>query len=80
MFFKGYRPAGGEGQHVAAVRFAEIDLGETFKEEIRIFDKMRSKRHRIIYDVSGAISKSEAKQAFEFAIRFVDITRAQIIE
>ena len=79
MFFKGYRPAGGEGQHVAAMRFAEIALGETFKGEIRIFNKMRSKRHRIIYDLSGAISKSEAKQASEFTIRFVDIVKTQIM-
>jgi hypothetical protein len=32
---------------------------------------MRSKRHGVIYEVTGLISKDEAAQAFEFAVRFV---------
>ena len=50
----------------------EITLGEKFLNEIYIFDKMRSKRHRVIYDVSGIISQKEAREAFEFAMKFVD--------
>ena len=72
MFAKGFRPGTGEGQHKVAVQFAEITLGERFYNEIYIFDKMRSKRHRVIYDVSGIISQKEALQAFEFAVKFVD--------
>ena len=72
MFSKGFRPSTGEGQHKVAVQFAEIALGEKFQDEIYIFDKMRSKRHRVIYDVSGIISLKEARQAFEFAVKFVD--------
>jgi hypothetical protein len=33
---------------------------------------MRSKRHRVIYDTSGLISQAEAKQAFNFAVRYVE--------
>jgi uncharacterized protein (UPF0332 family) len=72
MFAKGFRPGAGEGQHKVAVQFAEITLGEKFQDEIYIFDKMRSKRHRVIYDVSGIISQKEARQAFEFTVKFVD--------
>jgi len=72
IFAKGFRPGTGEGQHKVAVRFAEITLGETFRDEIYVFDKMRSKRHRVIYDVSGLISKREAVHAFDFAERFVE--------
>jgi uncharacterized protein (UPF0332 family) len=72
MFAKGFRPSAGEGQHKVAVQFAEITLGEKFHNEIYIFDKMRSKRHRVIYDVSGIISQKEARQAFEFTVKFVD--------
>ena len=72
MFFKRFRPATGEGQHVAAVRFAEAVLGKEMGDEIFIFDKMRSKRHRVIYDVSGSVSSQEAKSAFEFAVTFVE--------
>ena len=78
MFAEGFRPEAGEGQHKVAVRFAEITLGETFRDEIYIFDKMRSKRHRVVYDVSGLISKGEAEQAFDFASRFVDKVEAVI--
>jgi hypothetical protein len=72
MFAKGFRPGAGEGQHKVAVQFAEMTLGEKFHNEIYIFDKMRSKRHRVIYDVSGIISQKEAHQAFEFTVKFVD--------
>lgn len=72
MFAKGFRPGTGEGQHKVAVQFAEIALGEKFQDEIYIFDKMRSKRHRVIYDVSGIISMKEARQALEFTVKFVD--------
>lgn len=72
MFAYGFRPAAGEGQHKAAVRFAEVVLGGDFAQDIHIFDKMRSKRHRVIYDTSGLISQAEAKQAFNFAVRYVE--------
>jgi len=78
MFSKGYRPTRGEGQHLAAVRFAEIALGEQLGGEVYIFDKMRSKRHRVIYDVAGLISEQEAKQAFKFAQKFVKIIKGHL--
>jgi len=36
MFAEGFRPATGEGQHKAAVQFAEITLGDKFQNEIHI--------------------------------------------
>jgi uncharacterized protein (UPF0332 family) len=45
--------------------------GDKLQDDIYIFDKMRSKRHRVIYDVSGLVSQQEARQAFEFAMKFV---------
>ncbi len=71
MFANGFRPAAGEGQHKTAVEFAEIALGEKFHDDIYIFDKMRSKRHRVIYDALGLVSLEEARHAFAFAVRFV---------
>jgi uncharacterized protein (UPF0332 family) len=71
MFANGFRPAAGEGQHKTAVEFAEIALSEKFHDDIYIFDKMRSKRHRVIYDALGLVSLEEARQAFTFAVRFV---------
>lgn len=79
MFANGFRPAAGEGQHKTAVEFAEIALGEKFHDDIYIFDKMRSKRHRVIYDALGLISLEEARQAFAFAVRFIKETE-QLLE
>lgn len=72
MFAKGFRPGTGEGQHKIAVQFAELTLGKKSQGEIYTFDKMRSKRHRVIYDVSGLVSDKEAKQALDFAVKFVN--------
>lgn len=79
MFARGFRPSPGEGQHKVAVQFAEITLGGKFRDEIHIFDKMRSKRHRVIYDVSGLVSQAEARQAFDFAVRFVDTVEDMLL-
>ena len=78
MFHEGYRPTSGEGAHIAVVQFAEITLGKAFENEISLFDKMRQKRHRVIYDVAGIISQHEAEQSFEFARKFVAIIREHI--
>ena len=80
MFDKGFRPAAGEGQHKAAVQFAEIALGDKFRDEIHVFDKMRSKRHRVIYDVSGLVSHAEARQAFDFAVRYVEMVEKMLVK
>jgi uncharacterized protein (UPF0332 family) len=72
MFANGFRPASGPAQHKTAVLFAETALGESFKDEIYLFEKMRSKRHKVTYDVTGLISKDEAAQALEFAVRFLE--------
>ena len=73
MFAEGYRTAGGEGQHKTVVQFAEAALGRAFEEEVRFFEKMRVKRNRAVYDTAGIVSEAEARQAVDFAERFVSI-------
>jgi uncharacterized protein (UPF0332 family) len=70
MFFTGYRPRGGE-QHATVVEFVEERLGSTFEGQVKLFDQMRRKRHRVIYEASGLVSRKEAEQAIEFAEKFV---------
>jgi hypothetical protein len=36
-----------------------------------LFDQMRRKRQRVIYEVAGLVSKHEAEQTVEFAKGFV---------
>jgi uncharacterized protein (UPF0332 family) len=78
MFAEGYRPAGGEGQHKAVVQFAELALGRAFEEETRFFDKMRVKRNRAVYDTPGIVSEVEARQAIEFAAKFISVIEETI--
>ena len=79
MFREGYRP-GGEGQHKTAIMFAQIALGREFEDEIRFFDKMRIKRNQVVYDIAGLVSEEEAKQALEFAIKFIDRIQEELEE
>jgi len=72
LYAEGYRLSGGEGHHKAAIEFAEIALGNDFRDEIRFFERMRIKRNQAVYDMPGIVSKDEAKQAIEFARRFVE--------
>ncbi|MHB8909892.1 MAG: HEPN domain-containing protein [Syntrophales bacterium] len=72
LYAEGYRLSGGEGHHKAAIEFAEITLGNDFRDEIRFFDRMRIKRNQAVYDMPGIVSQDEARQAIEFARRFVE--------
>ena|SRR3990172_3992137 len=71
MFFDGYRPRGGE-QHASVVEFIEERLGSAYADQVRLFDQMRRKRHRGIYEVAGLVSDKEAEQAVSFAKGFVE--------
>lgn len=71
MLREGYRPTTGEGGHVAVIRFCEEFFGPRYQEEMELFDRMRVRRNRVVYDVSGSISRLEADEAFTFAQDFV---------
>jgi len=71
MLFDGYRPRGGE-QHATVVEFVEERLGAAFTKQVQLFDQMRRKRHRVIYEVAGLVSRSEAEQSIAFATEFVE--------
>ncbi len=71
MFSLGYR-AYTKYHHVGVVLF----LHEMFETKISdrliyFFDKIRKKRHRVIYDISGIVSEEEAKMCIETAEKFV---------
>lgn len=78
MFAEGYRTAGGEGQHKTVVQFAESALGRSFEEEVRFFEKMRVKRNRAVSDTAGIVSEVEARQAVEFAEKFIAIVEGAL--
>jgi len=53
-------------------------LGRAFEEETRFFDKMRVKRNRAVYDTPGIVSETEARQAIEFAAKFIRVIEETI--
>jgi len=60
MFSKGFRPDG-NSQHISVVKFAGLFLD---KNDTIIFDRMRRKRNRSVYESSGTVTENEA----EFAV------------
>ena len=72
MLSMGYRPSSSEG-HVAVVRFMEAVSSDG--EMLRftgILDRLRRKRHRVVYEEYDVTTGDEAAQALEWARGFID--------
>ena len=74
MLHKGFRPRGPE-QHRTVVHFCELTLGPEHKRQIALFDQMRRKRNRLVYETVGLVSRREVEQALAFAQTFVEEIR-----
>jgi uncharacterized protein (UPF0332 family) len=74
MLHRGFRPRGPE-QHRTVVRFCELTLGPNYKRQIALFDQMRRKRNRLVYETVGLVSRQEVEQALAFARTFVEEIR-----
>lgn len=77
MLHKGFRPRGPE-QHRTVVRFCEQALGPDQELQIALFDQMRRKRNRLVYDTVGLVSQQEVEQALTFAKTFVEGIRSLV--
>jgi len=72
MFSEGYRPKG-EYKHVSVIEFVKIKFGTSFAERILfMFNKIRKKRHIVVYEQVDLISKDEAENALKVAKDFVE--------
>ncbi|MEK6843710.1 MAG: HEPN domain-containing protein [Candidatus Micrarchaeota archaeon] len=71
MFSKGYRPFS-QYKHVAVVLYLKSELkGDSWNKLIYAFEKMRKKRHLIIYEEINIISTDEVHEAIRCATEFV---------
>jgi uncharacterized protein (UPF0332 family) len=71
MFSRGFKPSG-EHKHVSVLRFLhEVFDNELTDRMITIFDRMRKKRHAMVYDEPDVISEQEAKNAIIWAEEFI---------
>ena len=72
MFSKGYRPKG-EFKHVAVIEFVKKMFGNEFAEQLmHQFNKIRKKRHIIVYEQINLVTKEEAEHAFTTAEEFLN--------
>ena len=72
MFGRGYRPSSTEG-HVAVVNFLRVSVGKEINDKmVLVLDRMRKKRHRVVYGEIDVISEGEAAQSLKWAQEFVN--------
>ena len=77
MFHMGYRPAS-SGAHKATFEFMQIAVDEPRKKTIDYFDRVRKKRHRVIYEEPGLITEKEAQQLIKKAKEFLDYVSGKL--
>jgi len=70
MFYLGYRPASSEA-HKATFEFMQLAVDQPFKRTVSYFDRVRKKRHRIIYNEVGLVTEKEAKELLKKAREFI---------
>jgi uncharacterized protein (UPF0332 family) len=78
MLSHGYRPRGSQ-QHLTVVQFLREALGDDGAKEVSLFDQMRRKRHRAIYERTGLVSRKEVEEVLKFARQFVAVL-GQLVE
>lgn len=79
MFHLGYRPSSAE-THKNTFQFMQLVVDEPFKQSISYFDRVRKKRHRIIYDEVGLVSEKEAKGLLKRAREFLSYIEGKLKE
>jgi uncharacterized protein (UPF0332 family) len=70
MFSRGFRPKGDRG-HIAVVKFIASEIPMESYSFVSIFDRMRIKRHTVLYEHRDVVTKDEAERAIENARKFV---------
>lgn len=72
MLKRGYRPMG-EFKHVAVVEFVKVEFGDELSRRLVFaFNKIRRKRHRVVYEQAGATTEREASEVICLAKEFVN--------
>jgi len=70
----GIRPRTKQGHHITMVNFAKKILGKENQMLIKKYDKMRQKRHLLVYEARW-ISHKEAKEVIVLAEKYLKIVK-----
>ena len=75
MLKRGFRPVG-EFKHVAVVEFVKVEFSDELSRKLAFaFNKIRRKRHRVVYEEAGVTTEREASEVISLAEEFVDRVR-----
>lgn len=77
MHSKGYRASSQHG-HKNTFEFMQRALGKDYKDIVGFLDRMRPKRNRAIYDISGSITETEVKELVKKSREFVRIIKEKL--
>ena len=77
MFNLGYRPKG-ENKHLSVVKFASAEMPMKTIPLVNLFNKMRERRHKVVYEVRDTVSESEAEGAIKKAEEFISIVKCEV--
>jgi len=70
MFSSGVRPTG-DAKHISVIEFLKSNYNRELDDILYIFNKMRQKRHLIMYDEIELITKEEAENGLKNAELFI---------
>jgi uncharacterized protein (UPF0332 family) len=79
LFFKGYRASASE-THKATLAFMLETVDEPWHTKIEYFDRVRKKRHRLVYDEIGLISQTELTNLLNEARAFIDFIKEVVTD
>ncbi|MEK6848461.1 MAG: HEPN domain-containing protein [Nanoarchaeota archaeon] len=71
MWINGYRPKG-SSSHISIIEFVKALNLDDMSMHTFLLNKMRQKRHLLVYEEAGVISKGEAESALKQARSFID--------
>ena len=74
MLHEGFRARGPE-QYLTVVRFCKLALGPEYERQVALFDQIRRKRNRLVYETVGLVSRQEVEQTIDFARGFMEAIR-----
>lgn len=77
MFFKGYRASSSE-THKSTLAFMLEIMEEPWNSKIDYFDRVRKKRHRLVYDEIGLISQTDLDNLLTEAQVFISFIKEAI--
>lgn len=74
MLQMGFRPRG-SSQHTTVVQFVNKTIGKEHKDFTALFDQMRRKRNRAVYETAKLVGEKETIETLSLAHDFVTLLR-----